>query len=82
MGSVGLLDPHWEAVTAETRLAFELAARLPFIGQFYLAGGTGLALHLGHRLSIDLDFFSPAPDAVGPDTRAILREALDDPSPA
>jgi hypothetical protein len=25
---------------------------------FYLAGGTGLALHLGHRRSVDLDFFS------------------------
>lgn len=25
---------------------------------FYLAGGTGLALQLGHRLSEDLDFFS------------------------
>lgn len=24
---------------------------------FYLAGGTGLALHLGHRISGDLDFF-------------------------
>jgi hypothetical protein len=23
----------------------------------YLAGGTGLALHMGHRLSVDLDFF-------------------------
>lgn len=26
---------------------------------FYLAGGTGLALQLGHRKSVDLDFFSP-----------------------
>ncbi|HHY80417.1 MAG TPA: nucleotidyl transferase AbiEii/AbiGii toxin family protein [Thermoanaerobacter sp.] len=26
--------------------------------QFYLAGGTGLALQLGHRLSEDLDFFT------------------------
>jgi hypothetical protein len=26
--------------------------------QFYLAGGTALALHLGHRKSEDLDFFS------------------------
>jgi len=28
------------------------------LGDFYLAGGTGLALHLGHRRSRDLDFFS------------------------
>jgi hypothetical protein len=25
---------------------------------FYLAGGTGLALHLGHRISVDFDWFS------------------------
>lgn len=25
----------------------------------YLAGGTSVALHLGHRLSVDLDFFTP-----------------------
>jgi len=28
---------------------------------FHLAGGTGLALHLGHRLSVDLDLFSSEP---------------------
>lgn len=28
------------------------------ISRFYLAGGTGLALQLGHRVSEDLDFFS------------------------
>ena len=31
---------------------------LPTLGSFYLAGGSGLALHLGHRQSNDLDFFS------------------------
>jgi hypothetical protein len=25
---------------------------------FYLAGGTALALQLGHRVSVDLDFFT------------------------
>lgn len=28
------------------------------ISSFYLAGGTGLALQLGHRVSEDLDLFS------------------------
>lgn len=28
------------------------------IQKFYLAGGTGLALHCGHRRSVDLDLFS------------------------
>jgi predicted nucleotidyltransferase component of viral defense system len=72
--------PHWEAFTPETQQAFHTAARLPFIDRFYLAGGTGLALHLGHRFSIDLDFFSADSDAVGPDTRAILRETFNDPT--
>ncbi|MEO0292623.1 MAG: nucleotidyl transferase AbiEii/AbiGii toxin family protein [candidate division WOR-3 bacterium] len=30
----------------------------PHINDFYLAGGTGLALQLGHRKSLGLDFFS------------------------
>ena len=29
-----------------------------FQDEFYLAGGTALALQLGHRKSIDLDLFS------------------------
>ena len=29
----------------------------PHLDTFYLAGGTGLALQLGHRKSDDLDFF-------------------------
>jgi len=32
--------------------------QLDFLKSFYLAGGTALALQLGHRQSIDLDFFS------------------------
>lgn len=28
---------------------------------FYLAGGSAAALHLGHRVSVDLDFFTPQP---------------------
>lgn len=75
-----LLNPHWQALTPATRDAFHQAAGLPFIQRYYLAGGTGLALHLGHRFSVDLDFFSPAADAVGPDERAVLRTVFDDPS--
>jgi hypothetical protein len=55
-------------------------ARLPFIKSFYLAGGTGLALHLGHRFSVDLDLFSPDETAVGPDQRDAMRMLLDDQS--
>ena len=38
-------------------------AQWPTMSQFYLAGGTALALHLGHRQSRDLDFFTR--DATG-----------------
>ena len=30
----------------------------PALKDFYLVGGTALALHLGHRMSVDLDLFS------------------------
>ncbi|QMW03806.1 nucleotidyl transferase AbiEii/AbiGii toxin family protein [Spirosoma foliorum] len=32
--------------------------RQPFLKSFALAGGTNLALHFGHRLSVDLDLFT------------------------
>lgn len=75
-----LSNPHWESLTNETRQAFHQVARLPFIKSFYLAGGTGLALHLGHRFSVDLDLFSPEETVVGPDQRDAMRNLLDDPS--
>jgi predicted nucleotidyltransferase component of viral defense system len=36
-------------------------AELEFVSKYYLAGGTACALHYGHRLSFDLDFFSQTP---------------------
>jgi hypothetical protein len=33
------------------------------MGAFYLAGGTAMGVHLGHRASVDLDFFSRTPTA-------------------
>ncbi|MBI5360547.1 MAG: nucleotidyl transferase AbiEii/AbiGii toxin family protein [Planctomycetes bacterium] len=35
-----------------------IAVLAPELKAFYLAGGTGLALQIGHRKSADLDFFS------------------------
>src|SRR3989304_3059311 len=32
--------------------------KISFINQCYLAGGTALALQIGHRISVDLDFFT------------------------
>ncbi|HPW18820.1 MAG TPA: nucleotidyl transferase AbiEii/AbiGii toxin family protein [Candidatus Aminicenantes bacterium] len=38
----------------------KLLSQEDFLKSFYLAGGTGCALHIGHRRSQDFDFFSQA----------------------
>jgi hypothetical protein len=45
-------------LTEAQQSALGLLSRLPEVRRFYLAGGTALALHLGHRRSGDFDFFS------------------------
>jgi hypothetical protein len=47
-----------EAIDKKTQCVLGKVAALRSIQQFYLAGGTGLALQIGHRGSVDLDFFS------------------------
>lgn len=45
----------------------ELFAGLPDHEQFYLTGGTALTeFYLGHRISFDLDFFTPVQPLIGP----------------
>jgi hypothetical protein len=48
----------WEAVSKEIQKTLYFLGTQPFLPRFYLVGGTGLALQLGHRESVDLDFFS------------------------
>lgn len=45
------------AITAGCRRSLSHLAEQEFIQSFYLAGGTALALQIGHRLSTDLDWF-------------------------
>lgn len=42
----------------DTLRAIQLVSGVSEIKKAYLAGGTALALQLGHRISIDLDFFT------------------------
>lgn len=42
-----------------------------YVARFYLAGGTALSLQMGHRRSVDLDFFSES-DEVHARTRSTL----------
>ena len=52
---------HFEALPPETKRALEAFSRIALFrgGGWYLAGGTALALQVGHRQSVDLDFFTP-----------------------
>lgn len=46
------------ALSRETQSNLAAVGQTPLAEKFYLAGGTAIALHLGHRFSFDLDFFS------------------------
>lgn len=50
---------HAETITDGTAATLRTLRGQGFIGDAYLAGGTALALRFGHRLSVDLDFFTP-----------------------
>ncbi len=47
-----------KATTPACRQGLDYLRQQAFIGDFYLAGGTALALQIGHRISTDLDWFS------------------------
>lgn len=51
---------HWEILDAKRRA---LLPKLSFLKDegFYLAGGTALALQIGHRKSLDFDFYKKEP---------------------
>ena len=46
------------AIEPRTLALLKEISDLPELKDFYLVGGTALALRYGHRLSVDLDFFS------------------------
>jgi len=46
-----------EILSAEQVAVLDRLKAVPLVGEFYLAGGTALALRHGHRRSIDFDFF-------------------------
>lgn len=52
---------HREVITKEGSVLWPKFVQL---SDFYLAGGTAVALQLGHRLSVDFDFFQGGPLSV------------------
>lgn len=58
----GLVVPtlgRMEVLDVEKVRVLKLQEQVVNRGDFFLAGGTGLGLHLGHRKSMDLDWFTP-----------------------
>jgi Nucleotidyl transferase AbiEii toxin, Type IV TA system len=54
------LDPKFDVLPAAQQQIWNALAAAPRLG-FVLYGGTAIALHLGHRSSIDFDFFRSEP---------------------
>lgn len=54
----------FDILSAKTRRAFLVLSKKQLFknGGWYLAGGTALALQVGHRQSVDLDFFTAKKD--------------------
>ena len=50
-------DWHSETISEDVEQTLDALQEVPIAARFYLARGTGLALQLGHRRSVDLDFF-------------------------
>lgn len=73
---MAILDhPHIETVGPEMLRVLQHVGKQPFAPHFYLAGGTALALQLGHRTSVDLDFFTEQ-DELLDDSRAEIVSAM------
>ena len=51
---------HREVISDATEAALRSLRDAKVLDRFYLAGGTGLALRFGHRMSRDFDFFVPS----------------------
>lgn len=64
----------WDTITDDMRVILREFFKSQIGDKFYLAGGTALSLQLGHRRSVDLDFFSPTEDI--PSVRVDLEDSL------
>jgi len=70
---------HWNTISPDMRVVMNGFGKSEIGSHFYLAGGTALALQIGHRVSVDLDFFSPDLDI--PTARETIQNSLQEFSP-
>lgn len=76
--SIALEDLHVGVLPPETAEALRACVKLKVLEkEWYLAGGTALALQVGHRQSVDLDFFTNKPDFNTTDMERLLIKAGD-----
>jgi len=68
-----MVDFYESATTPACHQALDYLRHHCFIEDFYLAGGTALALQIGHRVSTDLDWFSTSVRLLMPEREAIRR---------
>jgi hypothetical protein len=68
-----MVGVYESATTPACAQALDYLSQQLFIGDYYLAGGTGLALQIGHRVSTDLDWFSPIRRLLTSEREAIRR---------
>jgi hypothetical protein len=61
------------AITLSCQKALAYLRQQSFISDFCLAGGTSLALQIGHRLSTDLDWFSTQRPLQAPEREALSK---------
>jgi predicted nucleotidyltransferase component of viral defense system len=76
---VALMSLNWEAAPEGMQNVLRSSSTALSGTDFYLAGGTALALLEGHRVSVDLDLFSPSfddPEAVLVTLEAAHLEAM------
>ncbi len=49
---------YWERIDPATANMLQTLSGTGILRDFYLSGGTALSLQIGHRVSVDLDFFT------------------------
>jgi hypothetical protein len=68
-----LKTPHWEVISMEMRHLLAAIGQQHYASHFYLAGGTALSLQIGHRRSVDFDFFAEADEVKDQRADEIIR---------
>lgn len=53
------IEIKFNSLPEAMKKAFDYLSKEEWIKEWYLAGGTALSLFAGHRISVDLDFFTP-----------------------